>query len=120
MKVTTVITDSFARATKKLRKKYPSIISDVERLQNDLRTNPTMGVLLKDNIYKIRLAIKSKGQGKSGGARVIAYHEILLQVTQHTIHLIAIYDKSDQTTISDAKIQNLLVQNGLVHNPHND
>lgn len=32
-----------------------------------------MGTPLKNNCYKIRLAIASKHKGKSGGARVITY-----------------------------------------------
>jgi hypothetical protein len=32
---------------------------------------PTMGTLIIKNCYKIRMAITSKGKGKSGGARVI-------------------------------------------------
>ena len=113
MKVRIIITDSFARDTKKLRKKYPSITRDIKELQNTLAENPKMGIFLKADISKIRMAIASKGRGKSGDARVIAYHEVLIQITQHTIHLIAIYDKSARTSISDAEIEDLLTQNGL-------
>ncbi len=35
--------------------------------------NPTSGTSLGHNLYKIRLAIASKGKGKSGGARVITF-----------------------------------------------
>ena len=113
MKVHIIITDSFAKETKKLQKKYPSIAQDIERLQRDLRMNPSAGVSLGNNISKIRMAIRSKGQGKRGGARVIAYHEVLIQITQHTIHLITIYDKSERQSISDSEIQKLLKQNDL-------
>ena len=50
-----------------------------------------MGVLIAPNIYKIRLAIKSKGKGKSGGARVFTY----VYLSNKEVFLIGILDKSD-------------------------
>ena len=41
------------------------------------------------NCRKARIAIKSKGKGKSGGARIIFYFEII----EDTIILLFIYDK---------------------------
>lgn len=46
----------------------------------------------------------SKGKGKSGGARVITY----LQIVHHTVYLLAIYDKSEQADIEDTDLKNLL------------
>ncbi|MFV0175880.1 hypothetical protein OBK16_13040 [Empedobacter falsenii] len=46
---------------------------DLAVLIEELQQNPTLGTALADNCYKIRLAIKSKGKGKSGGARVITH-----------------------------------------------
>ena len=63
---------------------------------------------------QIRLQIKSKGKGKSGGARVISYLEtILVEQADHTkgeitVNLISIYDKSDVATISDKELKNLI------------
>ncbi len=49
-------------------------------------------------LYKIRLASKSKGNGKRGGFRVITY--LLLQTDEDTdVYLISIYDKSEEATI---------------------
>ena len=42
-------------------------------LFEELSENPILGTSLGDNCYKVRVAIKSKGKGKSGGARVITY-----------------------------------------------
>ena len=50
------------------------------------------------------MAISSKAKGKSGGARVITY----LQVSETTVYLLSIYDKSDQDSISDNEIKELL------------
>ena len=59
---------------------------------------------VKYNCYKIRLAIKSKGKGKSGGARIITH----LHVTDSTIYLIYLYDKSEQDDISDNDLLDLI------------
>lgn len=55
-------------------------------------------------MYKIRLAIKSKGKGKRGGGRVITYH----MVRKELLFLLTIYDKSDQESISDAEVMDLV------------
>jgi hypothetical protein len=50
------------------------------------------------------MAITSKGKGKSGGARVITY----IQVVETNIFLLAIYDKSEAANISDADLKERL------------
>ena len=61
----------FEKELKKLVKKYPSLKEEFLALVKNLEINPTQGIALGRDCYKIRLAIKSKKQGKSGGARVI-------------------------------------------------
>jgi mRNA-degrading endonuclease RelE of RelBE toxin-antitoxin system len=97
-------TPQFEKEVKKLSKKYPSAKGDIVNLVNELKENPTMGIPLANNCFKIRLAIKSKGKEKSGGSRVITY----LRVIKEVIHLLTIYDKSTQSTISDTEIIRLL------------
>lgn len=63
-----------------------------------------MGIHLGNNCYKIKMSITSKGKGKSGGARIIT--NLIIENT--SIYLIAIYDKSEQVTISNAEILELL------------
>ncbi len=87
---------NFQRRIKRLAKKYPSIRQDMEELVKLLKENPTLGDRITENCYKIRLAISSKGRGKSGGARVITY--FLLQ--DNTLYLLDIYDKSEQEDLS--------------------
>jgi hypothetical protein len=58
---------------------------------------------LANNFYKVRLAIASKGKGKSGGARVITYVKII----QTTIYLASIYDKSEKSTITEKELQEI-------------
>jgi hypothetical protein len=101
-KVDTIAT--FRKEAKKLIKKYPSLKNDLTELGSQLSTDPTTGIALGNNCYKIRLAIASKGKGKSGGARVITH----FYVSDETIFLLTIYDKSDKETISDKELLELL------------
>ena len=70
-------TKLFERKLKPLAKKYHSIADDLESLEKELKQNPTLGTPLGKDCYKIRMAIASKGQGKSGGARIITYIRVL-------------------------------------------
>lgn len=69
-----------------------------------LEKNPFQGTALANNCYKIRIAIASKGKGKSGGARVIAN----VQISENNVFLLSIYDKSERIDISDKEIKELL------------
>jgi len=104
-KVTISATNRFLLNAKKLAKKYNSLKSDLLRLQTELSINPKMGILIKENTYKIRLAIKSKNRGKSGGARVITYYfEEIKEQTEVELFLLTIYDKSDQQNVNDIEL----------------
>lgn len=74
-----ILTDSFKRDAKKLAKKYRSLGQDIRTLIADLQKDPYLGNRLTPYVYKIRLAIKSKGKGKSGGGRVVYYVNLALE-----------------------------------------
>ncbi len=97
-------TDNFERELKRLAKKYRSIKSDLANFLSVLDKNPTLGIPLSKNCYKIRVAISSKGKGKSGGARVITH----VHVDGNLIYLLSIYDKSDKESISNKELEALL------------
>lgn len=67
------ITPEFRRNIKRLAKKHRSLPDDVNQLVQMLRQSPQLGQSIGHGCYKIRLAVASKGGGKSGGARVITY-----------------------------------------------
>ncbi len=69
-----------------------------------MANNPFQGDGLGNGLYKVRMSIKSKGKGKSGGARVIT----MVKVIDKTVTLAAIYDKSDMETITDKELKDLL------------
>jgi len=59
----------FEKELKRLAKKYPSLKSDFSFLLTSLKNDPSQGISLGSDCYKIRLAISSKGKGKSGGCK---------------------------------------------------
>ena len=96
----------FDKQLKRLSKKYPSLKREYEHLVDLLENSPTQGTSIGRNCYKIRIAIASKGKGKSGGARVITNFII----TEKTVLLLSIYDKTEKSTISDSELTNLIGQ----------
>lgn len=96
-----VVTEPFERKLKRLAKKHHSIIDDLLAIEQELLQNPIMGTPLGKDCYKIRVAITSKGKGKSSGARLITY----IRVLKNTVYLLDIYDKSEQISISLKELQ---------------
>ena len=99
----------FLRKLKPLAKKYPSLKSEIRELGESLSENPRQGIFIGRNCYKIRLAIASKGRGKSAGGRVVT----CLKVEQDTIYLIDIYDKADRQNLPDFELDEILKEAGL-------
>lgn len=98
------LSDKFQRQAKRLFKKYPSLKQELSVLRNELETNPFQGDSIGHDCYKIRIAIASKGKGKSGGGRVISH----VLVKDEVVYLLSIYDKSEQGSVSDSDLLDLL------------
>ena len=81
-------------------KKHPSLKKDIVALGAELIANPKLGTPLGNDCFKIRMAIASKGRGKSGGSRVITH----VKISTTSIFLLFIYDKSESDSISDEEI----------------
>lgn len=95
---------AFERHAKPLLKKYPSLRDELKTLVESLMVRPDQGSPLGKDCYKIRLAIASKGKGRSGGARVITY----VYVEGETVWMLTIYDKSAKASISDKELRELI------------
>jgi hypothetical protein len=95
------ITDIFKKEFKRLEKKSQTLTSSLLQLQKDLQKNPQMGVPLGNNFFKIR--IKSDYSGKSGGYRVITYYQ-----QEDIIILASLYQKSQQSSISQKELQKII------------
>ena len=64
------------------------------------------GTAIGKSCYKIRFSIASKSKGKSGGGRLITYVHLMNEI----VTLLAVYDKSEVTALSDSELQVLLSQ----------
>lgn len=106
------VTPDFLREMKRLSKRYRSLKNDLAGLGEELYRNPLLGTDLGHHLRKVRLAITSKGKGKSGGARVITYVVLFAQADTE-VKLITIYDKSERENISDAELLEILQRNGI-------
>lgn len=94
----------FDKNLKALIKKYPSLKIEFIELVNKLKEDPLIGTSIGNNCYKIRIAISSKGKGKSGGARIITN----IIISEDIIYLLTIYDKSDKDSLSTKELKELL------------
>ncbi|MDR0928010.1 MAG: type II toxin-antitoxin system RelE/ParE family toxin [Ignavibacteria bacterium] len=94
----------FIKKLKPLLKKYHSLEEDIDDLVSELKDHPTLGTPLGKNAYKIRLGIGSKGNGKSGGGRVIT----LVKFMDGKVVLSYIYDKSEVVNLTDSELQAII------------
>jgi hypothetical protein len=61
---------------------------------------------LGNNCFKIRVAIASKGKGRSGGARVVTY----ITYQEDIVFLLTIFDKAEKENLTDRELKELLGQ----------
>jgi len=108
MKVKFKYLPEFQRLAKDLKKKYKSFKEDYNTFLDELERSPFSGEPLGHHTYKNRMAITSKGKGKSGGARVITYNVKQIADDEVVITLMTIYDKSEISNVSDAYIRSLI------------
>jgi mRNA-degrading endonuclease RelE of RelBE toxin-antitoxin system len=97
-------TRRFEKELKRLAKKFPSLKSQFTKLIGQIAINPSLGTPLGNNCYKIRLAIESKGKGKSGGARVITY----IYVEMEIVYLLTIYDKGEKVDLRPNELKEII------------
>lgn len=64
------------------------------------------------NIRKIRMAIGSKGKGKSGGARVITFN-ILTDIQNGHVFFLLIYDKEEASTVKVNVVKQMVLDMGF-------
>lgn len=104
-------TAEFETQAKALRKRHRSFKQDLKDFILSLRENPFQGVELSPGIRKIRMAISSKGRGKSGGARIITYTVVAAE-TEGRVYLMNVYDKADFSSVELSAIKDMI--RGLV------
>jgi mRNA-degrading endonuclease RelE of RelBE toxin-antitoxin system len=109
MNFSVIPTDRFKKGAKRLIKKFPSLKQELADLSNTLTNEPETGIPLGNDAYKIRLSIKSKGKGKSGGGRVITY----VVTNDKEVYLLTIYDKSEFDSIDDKTLRTIIASLNL-------
>jgi len=104
MSYSIIPTHRFEKELKRLVKKFPSLKNEFAELIDDIIGNPEIGTFIGNNCYKIRIAIGSKGKGKSGGARVITY----LYIETETVYLLTIYDKGEKADLKPNELKEMI------------
>lgn len=103
MSVRVTALNHFQRKARRLVKKFRTLDDELAILIDGLKQSPRQGKSLGAGLYKIRLASKSKGKGKSGGFRVITYY--VEQVgNDEVVYLVTIYNKSEEDSIDKADL----------------
>ena len=110
--ITISVSDDFAKEAKRLAKKYPSFKQDYKDFLLSIKNNPLQGDEITKNIRKIRMAIKAKGKGKSGGARVITFN-ILTDIENGQVVFLLLYDKEDASTVKVNVVKQLVRDMGF-------
>lgn len=105
-------TTEFSRGAKVLKKRYKSFMNDLEDFKDSIMKNPFQGAELVPGIRKVRMAIESKGKGKSGGARVITLTYYVSEA-EGKVHFLIIYDKSDADTVNVKVVQQYVSELGF-------
>jgi len=114
MNVEVKVAKSFKKQAKRFLKKYPSLDGELVQLGKELLQHPQLGIPIGHNAYKIRIAVRSKSKGKSGGMRVITYLEteiiglIVTEKNKQIVNLISIYDKSEIENITQKELKELI------------
>lgn len=105
-------TPDFEKSFKALAKRHRFLKQDILDFTESLQNNPFQGDELTPGIRKIRMAIASKGKGKSGGARVITYTVLTIE-EDGIVYLLDIYDKSDYSTVDVSILQKKIQELGI-------
>ncbi|HIW44494.1 MAG TPA: addiction module toxin RelE [Candidatus Prevotella stercoripullorum] len=108
-----IITTAYAEINiKNLSKRYRSFDGDIKAFRESLISNPLQGVEIAPNVRKIRMAIGSKGRGKSGGARVITLNALVTE-QDGTVYLLLVYDKADASNVKMNVVREIIKEMGL-------
>lgn len=104
MSYSVIPSDKFKKEARRLSKKYSSLKVELTELTDILATKPDAGTALGNDMYKIRLAIRSKGKKKSGGGRDITY----VLNDNKEVYLLTIYDKSEFENVDEKTLKNII------------
>jgi mRNA-degrading endonuclease RelE of RelBE toxin-antitoxin system len=96
----------YEKAFKKLSKRYKNIENDIGDFLKNVKSSKDLGVVLKSNVYKVRIANSNKNRGKSAGYRVLTY----LALIDNKLHMLYIYDKSDMGNLTEKQVDEMITK----------
>lgn len=105
-KYTVVEQELYKKALKKLSKTYRNINLDIKDFLKSINTKEDLGIELKSNVFKVRVANSDKNKGRSAGYRLISY----LAIIENELHLLYIYDKSKLVNVTEKEVDELVTK----------
>ncbi|MBE6286834.1 MAG: addiction module toxin RelE [Mediterranea massiliensis] len=108
MDVIVRVSDEFERQAKRFTKKYKTFVDDFAFFLTAIKENPFQGVDLGGGKRKVRMAVSSKGKGKSGGLRVITFNVQIIESDCIHVNLVTLYDKNEISNVSDKYINQII------------
>ena len=106
MKLNIVEKRLYIKSFKKLSKHYKNIQKDIDSFLDNINSQEDLGIELKSNLFKVRIANSDKNRGKSGGYRLISY----LVIIKNELQLLYIYDKSKLTNLTEKEIDDIIIK----------
>lgn len=101
------LTPRFEHRYKRFSKKFTSLEKEVDDLIANLIETPMLSESPGLGLYTIRLAVRSKGRGKSGGFRIVSY--LITETGSSTdIFLLTIYDKSEDSSVDKTTLLDMV------------
>ena len=95
----------YTKSLKKLSKHYKNIKKDIDTFLDNIASKQDLGVELKTNIYKTRIANSDKNKGKSAGYRLISY----VAIVDNELQLLYIYDKSNLVNLTEKELDTIIL-----------
>ena len=83
------------------------MLDDYDAFLTGLEQDPFQGTSLGKGVRKVRMAIASKGKGKSGGARILTLN-VKVSEDGMNVTLLTIYDKGEISNVKDEFIESLI------------
>jgi len=106
MKLNIVEKRLYIKSFKKLSKHYKNIQKDIDNFLNNIKSQGDLGIELKSNVFKARIANSDKNKGKSAGYRLITY----LTIVNNELQLLYIYDKSKLENLTEKEIDDIILK----------
>ena len=111
MQTRVVPTDRFSRKLRRLARKFPSVVLEIDHLTSQLQNGERPGSLYRrmgGKVYRVRLPNRSARRGKSAGFRVAYY-----SASEHSVTLLAICDRKDCAELEESSLSAIMRAAGL-------